>query len=321
MECGVEVSKIKLICVIGPTAVGKSEIAIEICKRVDGEVISADSMQVYTGMDVGTAKLTKREQAGVPHHLQDIRSPAEGCTVAVWKELADEAVARISARNKIPVICGGTGLYIRAIVDDLTFAEQGQLPEVRERWQAYVDAFGADALHKALQQADPIAASRIHKNDVKRTIRALEVAEGAKRKLSEDYDWSRQAGRYDVKMVGLWMERSAMYRRVEKRVDKMLENGLVDEVKELLRSGLHPSNTALQAIGYKEIVAYLQGATTLEEAVETVKRNTRRFVKRQLSWFRRENRIEWFERLADGAFAPHEENRLWSHVEDFLEGK
>lgn len=308
-----------MICVVGPTAVGKSAVAIEISKRCGGEVVSADSMQVYKGMDIGTAKLTTEEQAGVPHHLLDVVSPNQPCTAANWKTWADEAILGILSRGRIPVICGGTGLYIRSIVDNLNFAEQPQRLDIRQYWEKYVDTHGSEQLHKELERVDADAALRIHPNDVKRTIRALEVAE-ANRDRASNYDWNRRDERYRTLLIGLWMERDALYRRVEERVDTMLDMGLLDEVQSLIDSGVSTDATALQAIGYKEMVQYVDGSIQMDQAVELMKRNTRRFVKRQLSWFRRDERINWFECEEQGGFTPTDQERLWRLIDDFLEG-
>ncbi|GMA61461.1 tRNA (adenosine(37)-N6)-dimethylallyltransferase MiaA [Alicyclobacillus fastidiosus] len=314
-------SKQRVICVVGPTAVGKSDVAIDIALEYGGEVISADSMQVYRGMDIGTAKLSPAEQRGVAHHMLDVVEPMDLFTVATWKEAADDLIHEIAQRNRLPIVCGGTGLYIRSVTDDLTFGERPQASDIRTRWQAYVDAQGVEALHQALQEVDPASAARLHPNDVKRVIRALEVAETAPAPLSHDYDFTEKTGRYDVLLVGLWMERQALYRRVELRVDKMVEQGLEAEVKRLLAAGASAELPALQAIGYKEMVQYLRGDCTFDDAIDAIKRNTRRFVKRQLSWFRRDARIHWFERTADGAFADGEADRMWGTIRDFVEGK
>ncbi|EPZ53051.1 tRNA (adenosine(37)-N6)-dimethylallyltransferase MiaA [Alicyclobacillus acidoterrestris] len=314
-------TKQSVICVVGPTAVGKSDVAVDIALRYGGEVISADSMQVYRGMDIGTAKLSRAEQRGVPHHLLDVVDPTESYTVAAWKRAADEVIEALCNRGKLPVVCGGTGLYIRAITDDLTFAEKPETSEVRQRWQNYVEQHGVEALHRALREVDEASANRLHPNDVKRVIRALEVAETSGRPLSQGYDFTEKSGRYNVLLIGLWMERQALYERVELRIDKMIEAGLEDEVKRLLQAGATAEDTSLQAIGYKEFVQYFRGECSLEETIAAIKQNTRRFVKRQLSWFRRDARIQWFERTVDGQFAAGEAARMWRTIHDFVEGK
>lgn len=314
-------SKQSVICVVGPTAVGKSDVAIDIALEYGGEVISADSMQVYRGMDIGTAKLSPEEQRGVAHHMLDVAEPTDSFTVASWKAAVDDLIHEIAQRDMLPIVCGGTGLYIRAVTDDLTFGDRPQASHIRTRWQAYAEAHGALALHQELSQVDPASAARLHPNDVKRVIRALEVAQTAPAPLSQGYDFTEKTGRYDVLLLGLWMERQALYQRVEVRVDKMIEQGLEAEVRRLLAAGASAELPALQAIGYKEIVQYLRGDCTFDEAVDAIKRNTRRFVKRQLSWFRRDARIHWFERTADGAFADGEADRMRCTIRDFVEGK
>ncbi|WAH35322.1 tRNA (adenosine(37)-N6)-dimethylallyltransferase MiaA [Alicyclobacillus dauci] len=314
-------TKQRVLCVVGPTAVGKSDLAVDICLKYHGEVISADSMQIYRGMDIGTAKLTTAEQRGITHHLLDIVDPTSSYTVATWKDEADKTIKSLGKRHLLPVVCGGTGLYIRAITDDLQFPERPDTLQIRARWYTFLETHGPHALHEQLERVDPLSAKRLHENDVKRVIRALEVAETADKPLSEGYDWSPKTGRYDVLLIGLFMEREALYERVNRRVDRMVDLGLFAEVRKLLEAGVTPEHTALQAIGYKEVVQCLQGECSAEEAIESIKRNTRRFVKRQLSWFRRDPRIEWFERNVDGTFPPGEEDRLWRMIADYLEGK
>jgi tRNA dimethylallyltransferase len=286
-------SKWPVLCIVGPTATGKSELAVEVARAVGGEVISADSMQVYRGMDIGTAKLSPPEMKGVPHHLIDVVDPDQPFTVAEWKQLADAAIEDIIGRGRLPLVVGGTGLYIRAITDDLDFAERDESGAVRRKWQRYLEEHGKQALYEALKRVDAETAARLHPNDVRRVIRALEVAETRERPWSESYDWSIRGGRYDVQQFGLMMDRQALYRRVERRVDWMLERGLMSEVDRILASGFGPDLTSLQAIGYKELAACKRGELSYEEAVALIKRNTRRFVKRQVSWFRRDPRIVW----------------------------
>lgn len=311
----------RVICVLGPTAVGKSDVAVDICLRYGGQVISADSMQIYRGMDVGTAKLNAQEQRGIQHHLLDMVDPATKFTVAQWQKAADEVIERLHSQHVLPVVCGGTGLYIRSITDDLDFSTQPDTAAVREKWLDFAEKHGREALHRALELRDVDSANRLHPNDVKRVVRALEIAETSGKMMSTNYDWTPKSGRYQVLLIGLWMEREALYKRVDKRVDMMVEAGLFDEVRALRDQGITSAHTALQAIGYKEIDAYFDGACTAQAAIEAIKRNTRRFVKRQLSWFRRDPRVQWFERTDDGDFAAGENTRLWRIIEEFLEGK
>jgi tRNA dimethylallyltransferase len=311
----------RVVCVVGPTGVGKSEVAIEICKRYSGEVISADSMQIYRGMVIGTAKLKMSEQEGVAHHLLDVIDPTDTFTVAMWKERAEGIIGQLQKQDLVPVVCGGTGLYVRSLTDDLTFSVKPQNSVVRDQWQSFYEHNGSMALHEELKKVDPKSAARIHPNDVKRVIRALEVAEVGDERLSQSYDWTPKQGRYQTLLLGLWMDRAALYERVNRRVDKMVQQGLFEEVEDLLRHGLTRHHAAMQAIGYKEVVAFMEGETTKDEAIAAVKQNTRRYVKRQLSWFRRDPRISWFERTVEGEFVPGEKMRFWQLIEEFLEGK
>ncbi|SDW32695.1 tRNA dimethylallyltransferase [Alicyclobacillus hesperidum] len=310
--------RISIVCIVGPTAIGKSDLAVAVAKRYGGEVVSADSMQVYRGMDIGTAKLTKAEMEDVVHHLIDIVDPADKYTVARWKHAADEVILDVAGRGHLPVVCGGTGLYIRALTDDLDFVDAPETDEIRAHWQQYLAEHGPRALYEVLQQRDPARAEQLHPNDVKRVIRALEVADAAGAPMSANYDWSVRGGRYRTLLIGLTMERDALYRRVDQRVLHMWQAGLPNEVRRLLASGLSPSATSLQAIGYKEVVAMLAGEVGELETIATIQRNTRRFVKRQLSWFRRDPRVVWFEKTESGDFASGEETRLWSTIDDFL---
>ncbi|GMA59122.1 tRNA dimethylallyltransferase [Alicyclobacillus sacchari] len=308
---------ISIVCIVGPTAIGKSELAVVVAKRYGGEVVSADSMQVYRGMDIGTAKLTKEEMEGVEHHLIDVVDPADTYTAARWKHAADAVIVDIAGRGHLPVVCGGTGLYIRALTDDLDFIKAPETAESRTHWQRYLAEHGAFALYEALRERDPERAQQLHPNDVKRVIRALEVADAAAAPMSARYDWSVRSGRYHTLIIGLTMEREALYRRVDQRVLQMWK-ALPSEVRRMLAAGVLPHATSLQAIGYKEVVAMLAGEVGEEETIATIQRNTRRFVKRQLSWFRRDPRVVWFEKTASGDFASGEEARLWNTIDEFL---
>jgi tRNA dimethylallyltransferase len=288
-----DVSKPPVLCIVGPTATGKSALGIELAKHLSGEVLSADSMQVYRGMDIGTAKVTREEQQGVPHHLLDLVSPDVRFTVADWVQRADAAISEIHARGNLPIVVGGTGLYIRAITEDLSFAEEEGSEEVRRRWFSYLQQHGPEALHQALRERDPASAARLHPNDTRRVIRALEVFELGGKPLSAHYDWRVKGGRYWTEQFGLTADREVLYERVNARVDIMMEIGLLEEVAELRRLGYHRNLTSMQAIGYKELLTYLDGEVSLEQAVADIKMATRRFVKRQLSWFRRDPRVRW----------------------------
>lgn len=288
-----------VVCIVGPTATGKSDIGVWLAQRTGGEVISADSMQVYRGMDIGTAKLSVHEMQGVPHHLIDVVNPDEPFSVAKWTQAADKVIAKLHGRGKLPIVVGGTGLYIRAIVEDLDFAREQGSQTVRMKWEQFANAEGAEALHRELSMRDPISANRLHPNDVRRIVRALEVYEVSGTPFSHDYDWRAKGGRYETLQFGLEMSRELLYSRVERRIDRMLELGLMAEVKCLLEAGVQPDLQSMQAIGYKEPVQFLLGHTSQAQAVADLKRNTRRFVKRQFSWFRRDDRIKWLQ-VIDG---------------------
>lgn len=285
-------ARLPLLVITGPTATGKSAVAVEVALRVGGEVISADSMMVYRGMDIGTAKPTPAERKGVPHHLIDVVDPEEDFSVAAFQALAREHIWEINARGRLPILTGGTGLYIRAVVEGFRFAG-GVNRELRRRLAEEARRFGSLYLHERLQAVDPETAARIHPHNVKRVIRALEVFYQTGKPISAAA--TAVAPQYNALVFGLYLEREELYRRIEARVDAMLAAGLVDEVKRLLARGVPREATAMQALGYKEIAAYLKGEVTFEEAVRLLKRNTRRFAKRQFTWFKREEGIRWLD--------------------------
>ena len=284
----------KLVAIVGPTAVGKTELSLELAEQFEGEIISGDSMQVYRGMDIGTAKAAPHELARVPHHLIDIISPAEEYSVAVFQESATRLISEINRRGRLPFLVGGTGLYIESVTHRFQFAQSAQDPELRERLQRLAETEGVEALHARLAAVDPTTAQRLHPNDVKRVIRALEIYESTGCKMS-DYQLRAEQSPYQLLMIGLTMERETLYQRINERVDKMIEAGLVEEVRRLLDQGYDPSLTSMQGLGYKELVPYLYGEITLEKAIQDIKQRTRHFAKRQLSWFRRMKEIQWFD--------------------------
>lgn len=286
--------KSPLVVLVGPTAVGKTAVAIELALRLDGEVISADSMQVYRDMNIGTAKPSVAERRGVPHHLIDVVTPDTSFNVAMYRDLAHEAIAKVHARGRLPIVSGGTGLYIRAILNEFLFPDQGADYKLREALYAEAERIGNEALHARLAEVDPAAAARLHPNDVRRVVRALEVYETTGMTMTEHIRraQAREPLFRDVR-IGLIRPRHELYRRIEARVDEQIEQGLVEEVRSL-RQKYNLQNTALQALGYKEIIRYLDGKCSLAEAVETLKRETRRYAKRQLTWFRRDKNIHWF---------------------------
>jgi len=293
----------ELIVVSGPTASGKTAVAVEICLQLGGEVVSADSMQIYRGMDIGTAKPTAREMRGVPHHLLGITDPGAAFSAAAYREKAIEAIEDIFARGRTPVVCGGTGLYIDALTRPLGFSAQGDESVRRPLEEIAAQHGGRERLHDMLREVDPESAARLHINDVRRVVRALEIHQLTGRTLSEQRALDRgREGAYRGRLFGLDWPREELYRRIDLRVDQMMREGLVQEVEALLKGGLGGRATAMQGIGYKEIARALSGACPMAEAVERVKQATRNYAKRQLTWFRRDERVAWIE--AAGRSAP-----------------
>lgn len=285
----------RVIVIAGPTASGKTNLSIELAKRLNGEIISADSMQIYKHMDIGTAKPTIDEMQGIKHYLIDEVLPNEEFNVVKFKELAEKYIEEIIAKGKLPIIVGGTGLYISSLMDNISFSESQCDWELREELKKEAEEFGAEYLHDKLKQVDEEAANNIHPNNIKRVIRALEVFYQTKKPISYHNEISRGVpSKYSFILIGLTMDRQYLYERINKRVDIMLDNGLVEEVKSLAMLGFSDSITAMQGIGYKEILAYLEGKNSLEEAVEIIKRDSRRYAKRQLTWFKRIKDIKWF---------------------------
>lgn len=289
-------SKQPLIAVVGPTASGKTRLAIDIAKAVGGEIVSADSMQIYKYMDIGSAKPTAEEQSEVEHHLIDFLEPDAEFSVADYTEAAHGVIADIAARGKMPVMCGGTGLYINSVINDITFGETETDYEMRAELQKYADENGNEALVKMLAEFDPVSAKRLHPNNVRRVIRAIEFYKLTGQTISEHQDLTKQAdGRYSPTMFCIAWDREELYGRINKRVDIMLKDGLVDEVQRLADMGYTKALNSMKAIGYKELIDYFNGECTYEEAVELIKQSSRRYAKRQLTWFRRDERIHWLD--------------------------
>lgn len=288
--------KARLLCLLGPTAVGKTAIAIQLARHLNAEIISVDSRQIYRQMDIGTAKPTPDEQQAARHHLIDCVDISQTFSVADYQSLADTAIADIQNRGKQVLLVGGAGLYFRAVVDGL-FEGPGADTALRGQLEQEAAQHGVNALHERLRACDPASAERIHPNNVVRVIRALEVYELTGTPMSEHQrQWQHQNQRYPFTAFCLTVPRALLYSRIEQRVDVMLANGLVAEVESLLVAGYARDSIALRSFGYKELIAYLDGKCTYLEAVAQLKQNTRRFAKRQLTWFRKDTRIQWIDR-------------------------
>ncbi len=285
----------KIIAIAGPTASGKSALALELCKRLNGELVSFDSMQIYRGLDIGTAKPTKAEQAEVRHHLIDICDPSESFSAADFAKCAHEAIADIRSRGKRAVLCGGTGLYLDSVLGRLDFGEIESDDKLREELFRFAEENGVDALHERLREIDPSAAETIHKNNVRRVVRAIEIYLLTGKTKTEHDRLAISNSPYDSVIIALdYVDREILYNRINNRVDAMISAGLEDEVRELYASGcLSPDTTAGQAIGYKEMLDYIRGIDTLEAAAEKIKLGTRRYAKRQLTWLRRNKSVNW----------------------------
>ena len=287
----------KLVIIAGPTAVGKTASSILLAKKIGGEIISADSMQVYRGMDVGTAKIRKEEMEGVPHFLIDAFDPDEEVNIVIFQQLAKQAMEEIYARGHIPMIVGGTGFYIQSILYDIDFSQgDGENEALREHLEKEYDLFGADAMQEKLRLLDPISADTIHKNNKKRVVRALEYALTQNEPISAHNEREKQKkSPYDYNFFVLNMDRKILYDRIERRVDKMFDDGLVEEMRDLQYLGFHQNLVSMQGIGYKEVLEYLDGNCSLEEAIAQVKQSTRHFAKRQITWFKREKGAQWID--------------------------
>lgn len=285
-----------LVIIVGPTAVGKTSCSVELARRLNGEIISADSMQIYRGMDIGTAKIEEVEMEGIPHHMIDEVDPDEEFSVSDFKSKAFDYIEDIASRGKLPLVVGGTGLYVNSLVYNLDFTRASSDEEIRNRYTRYAEVYGKDYVYKRLKAVDPITANKLNINDVKRVIRALEVYEVTGKPMSEsNSDFREESDHFNLSYIGLDMKRDKLYERINRRVDSMLEKGLVEEVKLLLDKGYNRDNTSMKAIGYKEVIDYLEGITSYDEMLFLLKRNSRRFAKRQLTWFRRDSRIKWFD--------------------------
>ena len=279
---------------IGPTAVGKTKMSIELAKAFNGEIISGDSMQIYRKMDIGTAKISSSEMEGIPHHLIDIKDPHESFSVAEFQELVREKIIEISSRGKLPMIVGGTGLYIQSVLYDYHFSEAPSDEEFRINLEKLVEKEGSQYLHNQLVNIDPESAKKIHPHNVRRVIRALEVYHCTGKTMTELQKTQQPELLYDAAMIGLTMDREKLYGRINKRVDIMLQEGLMNEVEGFYEQGLRDCQS-IQAIGYKELYEFFEGSISFENAVENLKQNSRRYAKRQLTWFHNKMDVKWFD--------------------------
>ena len=286
-----------LIVLTGPTAVGKTSLSIALAKAVDGEIISADSMQVYKYMNIGTAKITEEEKCGIPHFLIDELEPDEEFNVTIFKNKVMGYIEDIKSRGKVPIIVGGTGFYIQSVIYDINFNEYGDDSKVRKKYEAMAETIGKSELHKKLALVDREYADSVSYNNVKKVVRALTFFEMTGEKLSEHNKRERErSSPFDFAYFVLTMDRKKLYERIDKRVDLMFDMGLVEEVKALMAKGYDKSLVSMQGIGYKEVIDYLSGKTSLEECIDIIKRDTRHFAKRQLTWFKREKVVTYIDK-------------------------
>ncbi|WP_028778510.1 tRNA (adenosine(37)-N6)-dimethylallyltransferase MiaA [Shimazuella kribbensis] len=289
-----------LLVITGPTGVGKTDLSLKLAQQFQGEIISGDSMQIYCGMDIGTAKASKEEQVLVPHHLIDLLEPNESFSVQQYQNLAREKIMEIQARHHLPILVGGTGLYIESVVYDYQMADVKEDPAIREEFTKLAIEHGNEVVHQKLKKVDPEAAKKLHPNDLRRIIRALEVFLQTGKPLAEQQ--KRNSSPFEVLWIGLTMPRDKLYDQINRRVDQMIANGLEGEVRQLLATERFGQYTASQAIGYKEMIQYIKGSISFEEAVHAIKQGSRRYAKRQLSWFRRVPEIHWFDKTDAQSF-------------------
>ncbi len=284
--------KIPLIIIAGPTASGKTALAVRLAKRLSGEIVSADSMQIYKYMNIGTAKPCEEEKEGIPHHMMDFLEPSVNFSVSDYCDMAKKIIEDIYNRGKLPILAGGTGLYIDSLAEGVEFGKMPENPQVRSELEKLAETEGNEAVYKILMSVDPETAKKYHPNNLRRVIRAIEFYRTANQTISEHAKEKKQSP-YDSVYFCIDWDREVLYDHINRRVDLMLEEGLIGETKELLKMGISPDSTAMQSIGYKELFGYLKGEKTLEDAAEEIRRNTRRYAKRQLTWFRRRKDIIW----------------------------
>lgn len=288
----------KVVVIAGPTATGKTALSVRLAKELGGEVVSADSVQIYQGLNIGSAKPTCAEMQGVVHHMMDILSPNESFSVADFCARAKETIFDIQQRGKLPIVAGGTGLYISSLVENISFAEGKTERPIREELMGELAQIGKDAMYKKLEEIDPEAAKAIHPNNTKRVVRALEVYYTTGETITQQNARSKQEkSPFSFVLCALTCQRELLYQRINKRVDDMVQLGLFQEVETLLKQGIDPNSQSMQGIGYKEVVSYLDGACNMEECIEKIKQNSRNYAKRQLTWFRRGD-YTWYDCLS-----------------------
>ncbi|WP_282171586.1 tRNA (adenosine(37)-N6)-dimethylallyltransferase MiaA [Cytobacillus firmus] len=310
--------KEKLAVLIGPTAVGKTKLSILLAKRFNAEIISGDSMQIYKRMDIGTAKVKEEEMEGIPHHLIDIKNPEESFSAAEFQELVRSKITEITSRGKLPIIVGGTGLYIQSVIYDYQFSDAPSDEEFRKILEERAEREGNNVIYEELLEIDPESAEKIHPNNIRRVIRALEIYHCTGKTMSQYQEKQNPELLYDMALIGLTMDRETLYDRINQRVDIMMEEGLLEEVRSLFDNGLMDCQS-IQAIGYKELYDYFNGRVSFEDAVENLKQNSRRYAKRQLTWFRNKMNVEWFD-MSDSV-DPHEFEKKFAEISAHIEGK
>lgn len=311
-------SKLPLIVLTGPTAVGKTNLSIGLAKRLGGEIISADSMQVYKHMDIGSAKIQPEQMKGVRHHMLDILEPDEEFNVVIFQDMVKQCIKEITDRGNIPILAGGTGFYIQAVLYDIDFTENEENDGIRDRFERLCEEKGSEYLHDMLRQVDEAAALAIHPNNKKRVIRALEFYTLTGKKISEHNETERKKeSAYDSCYFVLNDDREKLYERIDKRVEDMLAEGLLEEVKGLKKAGFERNLVSMQGLGYKELLSFLDGEISLERAVYLIKRDTRHFAKRQITWFKREKNVIWVEK---GEFN-YDEEKILDYMVERWEGR
>lgn len=303
-------TKQKMLIIGGPTGAGKSAISVEIAKKIGGEIISCDSMQVYKRMDIGTAKITKEEMQGVPHYLIDVAEPSEAFDVHTFSVMGHEALKKIYENNHIPILVGGTGFYIQSLLYDIDFTDEGCDDKIREDLREYADRYGNHALHEKLKDIDPVSYETIHENNVKRVIRAIEYYEKNHEPISKHNEEEKgRSSPYDFRFFVLTDEREKLYSNIERRIDKMMSDGLLAEVQALYDEGLRQTDVSMQGLSYRQLIDYIEGKCTLDEAISRIKLETRHYAKRQLTWFRREK---------DAVFINKSEYKDMQEIQDFI---